>query len=399
MVAASFTGIMISNYAVSVTRDFHNGFLAGIILITLSPFPLYLINWSRYPFLISLIFDLTVFSLVHRAIISREPVPKWLIILLSVYASLIHYSSAYLIFIFTISCVISTIKADTGLKSLLQQIKSNYWIVLIPLVLVIYVFISINHGYGFQNLIMLRSEEVESYGQIIGLASKRFGWLVILLSVISLIRQLIEKDRNGVLFLCFLSLLFIGQIVQKIIFDAMFFSWINLMILIMCLLPLLTSSLLVDVGERLFKVPEFQGIAFITLILGLIQIGFSSISSVIQPSITRFTSNDFVVINWIKTNFRDEKFLINFMDWGGEIVPSDAGGWIGIMTDNHIVQPLYSSVDSSLCEWIRNEKPNYYLDGHGEKFVNYHQLDCVEFSEITVQGEEIIYQVKILDQY
>ncbi len=392
MTLGSFSGLAMYAFVKELRNDPQLALFSGLIFCVISPFPAYLQNWSRYPFLMSIILILPIFSLMIRALIHKNKISFPLIVLLIITAGLCHYSSIYLIGLFYLACVISNYINKSKDLHLLKTSKRALLILLVMFIIFVYIFLSIEQGNGFENLIQQRITDEENVWQIFGLSLKGAGEILIIGSFIYILLSGFRKPHHFDLSLVFIFLLIAGQILQKTFFDTFIFSLMNSMIILMMFASFFFSILLTQVIRYLSRKSNSLNIRFfiISLLIGFLGMWWSPV--LIQPSNIKFNEKDAAAINWIEKNKLNSSFLINFMKWGDEKVPSDGGGWLNFMSNSYSVFPPDGINSDTMCEWIKENQVKYYYDGNGEKAIDYRSIDCIRFEPIF-QDEVTIFKI------
>lgn len=81
------------------------------------------------------------------------------------------------------------------------------------------------------------------------------------------------------------------------------------------------------------------------------------------PDTVLFTRDDSAAMNWIENNTpRDSVFMINSFIWGNDLMPSDGGGWINILTGRKSIFPQLGEFYDA-CAYIKAKNINYLYLG------------------------------------
>lgn len=393
MLSASMVAPMVYLFTRELTDDDYPAVLAGVLVAAISPLPLYLLNWARYPFLLSLVLDLLIFRSLFKHFLKHGRISLPVFTFTVATAGLIHYSSIYLVVIFLAACLIYRFlrRRDHGPASSNQ--KTDLFIVFMIILVFIIISISVVGGFGLQNLSMLREAGQENLFHIIGLAFRGTGWVIIALACIYIINMFVSKTIQFHVITFFITLLLLGQLLQYLVFGAFFFSWINTINVLMIMFCVLSALFINRLMAKVIPKEKTTSILLKTLPLFIGLIGMMISPYLMQSSNVKFGKSDLAAIDWIKDNNIEGTFLINFMLWDGQIVPSDGGGWLVYLTENRSIEPLYSTTPQEICNWLERSQPDYFYDGGGIKNVDYYQLDCISFDP-KYKDEVIIFNIE-----
>lgn len=378
----------------------------------LSPFPLYLISWGRYPILLGI-------SLLPTAIIycvewlSSKTFGSFLLSsLFSLSLSLAHYSIFVFWIVFLFSFWIFSEKHESSSKS--QNIHSKFFFpaqigVSFLLFSLFYLpktitalktsdacqtgFSSINlcirqlsvssQIFGIpradiNNSLMTSNKDVlnikNQVRKIISspdinhhlyLSIQNGGKTLLLCGILGLV-YLFQANRKlfyGIFFWLFLTILI--SLIQYLLFDTAVPSIPNIIIILPILLTLLSGFVLqIYLNKKSFSKHIYNIV--LACVIGMVLFGAYGSIGFVNPITTLYTEEDNEAIEWIRqqTNSRD-LILINSFYWGSWCLPSDGGGWITPLTRRNTVYPISQQEYADIQSLISIKGVNYVYLGNG----------------------------------
>lgn len=330
------------------------GLLAVGIYWFWAPFPAFLINWGRYPYLQSLVLLPAIAHVYNNNLLSRFSRNVLLSIL--IFGTGLTYYGGFLIFVaFMIASLIDS-NSKKEMSEDLAKLKDT-GLILLPIVMILIIR-------------MLRALELNIYGQdantglyedsiqALEISLTHGGWLIWGLGILGFALAIALKAKRFLFIMRWLLVLLMFNLLQ-VTFNVTVSSMANTIIFFTIPLTLLTGLMLkflwvvtVTRTKALFYI-----VAFLTVICGAY-----NVSGIIQPSYTLFSSTDQSAMEWIIHNTpSDSLYLINSFYWGDDRAPSDGGGWITIKTDRKSLLYDPNSIEGSLD----NEEIDYIYIGRG----------------------------------
>ena len=218
-----------------------NKWISFFLFVFLSPFPSYLINWSRFPFALGFLLVPICIYCVFNLFNNRDY--KWFFIIISGLVALSHYSA----FIFMISGVLAVVLNKRN-EIVISKIKSNYArniILLLALLLpgvtyLIIRFIGVLSSGTLATIIEQTKLQAEStdYLYVLGLLLQKGGKVIITLGAIGLIRVFCKSKKKNNFLISWIILILILAFLQELIIGALIFFHCKYSILSVCSLML-----------------------------------------------------------------------------------------------------------------------------------------------------------------
>ncbi len=350
-------------------------FLASIIFSLCLPFPLYLLNWSRYPLLLSIVLLLPLLALLYNWIEGNKKLLPLILALIPGLA-LSHYGSIFLLTTFIFADLF--IQKKCNLINLIKKDvwKQNNFIFSIVLIFLTYIIISVSKGIGFSNLIGQQFIETQDPFSDIGLLLKGFGRIFILLACIGWIINTKKRERFSILD-AWIVMIGLGSLVQLILFSVLLFNLRNLIVFGSIYIAIYSAYIL---NELIKSIEGFPKIHYLTEIFAIIFGLFSIINckSIISPSLIQVSREDLLACDWINNYMGiGDTFIINSFRWGNELVPLDGGGWITPITGRESILIPYSTNDEELCNYISSNPGIFYYAGFDRENTQIHNLKCI----------------------
>ncbi len=337
-----------------------------------SSFPSYLFNWGRYPFLQGLVLLPIAINLLQESILSSSRVYRVLFVIVTAAIGLTYYGT-FLILIAYILVVLFDLLSSRGIKCAWNKIS---WLLVYsyPLLLLLgwRLFRSLAFGVHGQDSITSSFEDIR---RVFEVSLLNGGWLPWILGYLGLIFMYTRVQVKFYFLVNWLFILLVFQIIQMSL-GITISSSANIIIFLSIPLSLLgglaIKQFLLCSGFRR-QIGYFVGL--IILAVG----GTYNLSGNLEPSLVLFQKADFKAMRWIEENTPNSSvFTINSFLWGGDVAPSDGGGWIPFLANRSIFtkEPLTNSINS-LCvqnhyvyvgnaygdleEDMRNNLQNYVL--------------------------------------
>jgi hypothetical protein len=333
----------------------------------LSPFPAYLVEWSRYPILQAI----TILPLVLLTFFDHKATKeKGISILFAVGLVLSHYGIGLTLgLIILLSSVWRAVRSRTT-QDKKDYAKFNFVSISILLLTVLALVISVEaNKEAVQQAIerfAWRATLVEIV-KVIQLTFMHGGWIIWGVGVLGIIMSFLNKSANvilsvqlGIAYLAFST-------IQEYVFGTPIFGMINNLILMpiaLCLLSGFLFNILSHVTKTRYKLWVFACILLLSLAGGY------NIAGIINPSTVLFTKADADAMLWISSNTHpDSRFLITSFDWhNGLYEPADGGGWIPYLAKRKTTY-LGRNLDvAELNRLILNRKIDYvYIGSSGDE--------------------------------
>lgn len=362
-------------------RLFHNkniAFICAVLIWFYSPFPLYVTNWSRFPFLLGLILAISVQTLAFSWFNNEESHP--ILIALSFFSlAVAHYASVvFTIFVLVSYFVLKKFNLLNYLKNIFDhKSRKNRRHILGLTVFSISIILLISR---LRNLIqknefgsILRENQLSTqtlnWNYYVELAIQHGGVIVIFLGFLGGI-ILFLKSRESFWFVN-LWLIFIGIFVifQLILLKGSFPSMTNLFIWSFTPLILMAGFGLNFYWKKLLMgiKPTYQNFLTIYSTIILVFCGAYNTSGFLNPKTILNGKADYNAIIWANAHLPSSSlFLINSFYWGGSYQPSDGGGWLPYWNDFKVIIPQTEEERNDLYKFIEKNDIQYYFQGNGE---------------------------------
>ena len=376
MTASVLTGLAMYVFCLRVTEHPGHALIAGLVFSLVSPFPLYLLNWSRYSLIMATNLLLPLFGMIYDFIFKAKLPNIFSSIILTLSAVLVHYSSVYLIFLFTAACLLSNYFVNKAENSFNWRKETTLLILLAFSLAALLALFSVGFRNGFLNLIRQKSAEQESLQQVIQFIFKRGGLLVLIAGLAGIFIHFKSQIDPENLLLTFFGFLLLGQLIQRFLLGTFIFSLVNTLVILFLVLSYFAGKFLSNFVIASHRNVPYEKIFSMILALSLGVIGLFTAPELIRLSNLKFTTQDEQVLNILVDKNMESTFLINTMTWGDEIVPSDAGGWITYWTGIRTIYPTVDSEKDDLCDWLVSKDAEFYYDG-GSGMTDYQTQDCI----------------------
>jgi len=353
--------------------------LTVIIYSLVTPFPTYLVSWSRFPYLLALGFLALACDASLEWVNSPRKFP-WKLAMLILGIALTHYGTIIHWVAFSVSVLLYswiTRSADT-LKSAFKKYK-YILLILIPMGIVL----------GIQTISLFRMGIFQAVLQNHALAAENMDhaytfwltfqngggwvWLFALLSLLVLIKMkspLLLVLPGWMLILAGLNVL------QQLILNSIISSWMNWIINLSMTLSLLSAWGM----ARLLETRKFFNRQTIKLffITALLLLGICTQADIVNPATILFNQPDLEAMQWISANTPPASvFAVKSFVWGQIPVPADAGGWIPALTDRKIIWPFTGQTQAEISQYLQQNQINYLYLSPGSGDLNPAQLDVL----------------------
>lgn len=354
-------------------RIFHQpraAWLAVLLYSFFTPFPAYLITWSRFPFflglgLLALACALTLEWLQRPAKAYIELAILLAGLGLSHYGTLIHWGAFVL-------CAAAyafhpSNKSRFGISSLPIANLKRLLLVLIPILALAAVQAASLFRQGifsdFLNLNSLAASYMD-LAYTFWLTFQQAGWLVWILAGFSLLALL--RVRSPLLLLLPVWPLVLGvlNLLQQLTFGTIISSWMNWIIGLCLPLALLAAWGIQTLAKRLALSPRRSAVV---ILFGTLAVtGFASQIGIVNPTAMLFYQPDTAAMQWIETNTApDAVFWVKSFRWGQSQVPADAGGWIPAFTGRKIIWPPSGAAQADWKDFLLQSQAQYFYFSGG----------------------------------
>lgn len=364
-----FSSLAIYPLAAQILRQPRAAWLAVLLYAFFTPFPAYLITWSRFPFflglgLLALTCALTLEWLQRPA---RAPVELAILLAglgLAHYGTLIHWGAFVLC---AAAYAIHPInRAQFALSSFSLANLKRLLLVLIPILALAGVQAASLFRQGIFTAFIDLNSLAASFMDLaytFWLTFQQAGWLVWMLAGLSLLALL--RVRSPLLLLLPVWPLVLGilNLIQQFAFGTIVSSWMNWIIGLCLPLALLAAWGIQSLVKHL-ALYLHRGTALV-LFCALAITGFASQIGIANPSAMIFLQPDTAAMQWIKTNTApDAVFWVKSFRWGQSQVPADAGGWIPAFTARKITWPPSGAAQTDWKEFLTQSQAQYvYFSG------------------------------------
>jgi hypothetical protein len=375
-------------------------------------FPSHLISWGRYPFLLGL-------ALLPPAIISAidwmtGQNRNYLLVLIFVFATaLAHYGTLLLWFSFTLAYIIINAWSGKRQKDSLHTERPAL-IRLIVLIIPLFFLMApkIVNLAGRQDVlgIMLSRDQNNGFGPdesaALTLALENSYFLTLLWIALVAPSLIWRKSTFWMLVLWSLLALLLTWI-QYSLFGLSVTSYTNLIVFLSMPFAISISMILEglsnsDAMESNSAQPgQLRGAtkAQVGALAILLALGTYLSSDTISNETRIFYPADQSAMEWIENNAPQESvFMIRSFLWGEELAPSDAGGWITLLTGRLTVYPEMGEYHDA-CGYIESNGVNYVYFGKQRDDSNFDiQLSDISGKYSTVFSNEGVDIVRVTCQ-
>lgn len=218
-------------FSKSISTSNSNPWLSTILLIFLSPFPSYLINWSRFPFalglaLLPLVLYLTPFIFKSRKYI----LPVSLFILL---CGMTHYGIFIILISGFMALLIRFLQESQNKKQKSQTIRIIFLLFLVLLPVIIFLAYHLRETIITQSLSELVEQSIANanstdFGYVFGLLVSKGGFVIFPLSFIGLIFSFKFSNKVGTYLLIWLAIVSISIIFQIVFLGTLVSSLVDI---------------------------------------------------------------------------------------------------------------------------------------------------------------------------
>ena len=329
-----------------------------------SPFPSYLVGWSRYPFLQGLTLLPVALALSLKGLDSINE-NKYIIAIIIAGIFLSHYG-AFLLFIILLLAII----IGQNLKNILSkrsQAKSylTAGIIVAPLILllVIKLYFALHQGKWETFISASRPQyTIDDYTYLLDLTLLHGGWAVWILGLTGFIVYTTKDRRFAVISFGWLLVMLFLNWLQIMVFGHSASSILNLIIFLSLPLSML-AGYVIQWGAECRKWIVYLAIIVISIA------GSYNMSSIINPRNIIFFPADQKAIDWIQKYTKpDSTILISSAMWDTNYQPADGGGWITSLTGRKTVFPKSDADYTEINQYINQIQPDliYFGVGYGE---------------------------------
>jgi hypothetical protein len=380
--------------------------ISFFIFLFLSPFPSYLINWSRFPFALGFLLVPLCIYCVYNLFNNRDY--KWFFIIISGLVALSHYSA----FIFMVSGVIAVVlyKRKEIVFSTTKINNRKKIILLIALLLpgmayLIIRLIGVLSSGTFTTIVEQTRLQAEStdYLYVFGLLVQKGGGVILILGVIGLFRNFYKSKNNINILISWTIFIIILAILQKLIIGALISSIVNILYFLFIPLCYFAGSIITEFYEKLdekLTAPKyllilnkynFWGGKYKFGLLTALVILFLVVNPkmmTITPRAIIVTDDDLLAYDWIDKSTADNSvFIVNFGEWGQKFTPIDGGAWIKAYTNRNIQTPDFFLDQESFWQFIGDQGVDYAYFGSKEGII---KQNWIEKCPIVYQNDSVI---------
>jgi hypothetical protein len=348
---------------------FLGAILYGLILL----FPSQLVSWGRYPFLLGLALLFPAITSTLGWIEGRRPYLEALIFVCAL--ALSHYGSLLIWFSFLVSQLIFHKQPAARLVPL------RAWLLRLSLLILPLLLVLLPKGLNFlgnQTLLasLLSGSDNPDFGEdinfILSLIQKH-DLLLFLFCLCVLLGAAALKWRPPARIAAWPILVFILIWAQYTLLGFSITSYTNaiiftsgpvIILLIHALQRLFVLARHSRFASKLFRASIFRdGLIFVFLVTSIV-LGFYSSLGLISPKTTFFTREDSTAMQWIQVHTpQDATFMIQSFIWGNQLMPSDGGGWISILTGRPTVYPSEIGEFRDLADYAAGNDVDYIYLG------------------------------------
>jgi hypothetical protein len=353
--------------------------LSTILLIFLSPFPSYLINWSRFPFAMGMaILPLVLFLTPYIFKSNKFILPMSLFMLLT---GMTHYGIFIILTTGVLTKIIIFIKESQTKNARSPNLKILFPIIIIMLPVIIFLLYNVRETILNRSLNLIIKQTVSNannvdFGYIFGLLIDKGGIVIIASSLIGVILNFKSSNKVNSFFLIWFVILIISMIAQLIVFgalistavDILYFSLIPCCILAGFAIERIIKRKVSPILEKIF-IPKNndskQKSNFCLLIPIIVLILFVNPKlTYLTPRAILVTQQDLLAFEWIKNNIQNESvFSIDTNIWGEEVKPVDGGGWLTSFTGKTVKYPKKLVEKDSFWNFVIDNNINYFYNG------------------------------------
>ena len=348
--------------------------IGAILFWFYSPFPQYVTNWSRFPFLLGLVISFSIL-IQSKTWIEGNNYRPFLFAICFFSLAVSHYASFVFVIIVLISWVLVMRDRFSRLFEQAKLIPYKSSSLILALVLIIptifmLVFRFVNmYGKGAISLILRENQrlagELDSM-YFLDLAVKHGGTIVILLGLLGGILLFI-KSRHSFWAINGWIILMIGITgLQLVVWGGSFPSVTNFFIWLFIPLTALGGFGIAICREKFIVDLNLVQRKSITIFISLVFILCGVYSSIgfVNPKTILAGSTDKEAIYWASNHINSGSvFFINSFPWGADFKPSDGGGWLSYTNDFEIRFPRTEEERNDLYGFIQKNGIQYYYKG------------------------------------
>lgn len=374
-------------------------FVSSVLLSFYSPFPQYLINWSRFPILLGIEISLFIMPKMHAWINDRTSNHGTILIALMM-LSLSHYASfIFLSIVFISWLIIKQLFNDrfnrdrfTNLKEEFLIPKGFLYFFLLPLIYLIFRVVNMINKGAMQEIMLENNQILESLNWMYywNLLAQHGGLLVFIVGILGGFFLLLRQTRTFLVIYSWLILALIIFIGQQQLIRYSFPSFIDIFIWSFIPLNIAAGFGVTKLWKKMISGFGWWTNHFLKFFYSMIFIfiGFYGSIGLLNPKTILATNADKIAIAWISNNISThEKILINTFRWGESYQPSDAGGWIPILTDSEVE---YANEYYSVNGFLKKNSVRYIYEGNGISSFNCILMKgCINQTSVIYKDEGI----------
>ena len=366
---ALLTGLSFYAFLRKNKVHFFLSFCGTILYCMVFLFPSYLIAWGRYPFLLGLALVFPTISTTLDWVKNKHHYFEALIFLCAL--ALVHYGALLIWFSYLVSYFLLTKRKKMGPSHSSARLVRFVLLFLFPLTFLLL------KGMNFLSQKSLQAMLVGKLGNpdfgedirvVVSLIQKHdLLFLAITFSII--LSALLLKWKPTVRFAVWPIVLFFLVWTQYTAIGFSVTSYVNALIflsgpiVILCMFAL--QNILVKTSKFHGKNKLYVRRVFIPVVLAVFSvIGICSSWNLITPGTTLFTFEDSMAMTWIQTHTsQDATFFIQSFIWGDELMPSDGGGWISVLTGRNVIYPTTVGEFQDMADYATDHSVNYIYFG------------------------------------
>ncbi|NMC54901.1 MAG: hypothetical protein GYA48_14840, partial [Chloroflexi bacterium] len=398
-----FSSLAVYPLAERILRQPRAAWLAVLLYSFFTPFPAYLITWSRFPFFLGLgLLALTcALTLEWFQRPARAPIELAILLAglgLAHYGTLVHWV-AFLLCAAAYAFHPSN-RTQFGISSLPLANLKRLLLVLIPILALAAVQAASLFRQGIFSAFLDLNTLAASYMDLaytFWLTFQQAGWLVWMLAGLSLLALLRVRSPLLLLLPAWPLLLAFLNLLQQFALGTIISSWMNWIISLCLPLALVAAWGIQTLAKRLALSPRCS--AAVILFGALAVTGFASQIGIANPTAMLFFEPDTAAMQWIEANTApDAVFWVKSFRWGQSQVPADAGGWITAFTGRKIIWPPAGAAQVDWKEFLSQSQAQYFYFSGGrgdfstEQMLNLQPWTKVVYNRDGVQIWQIIRQ-------
>ncbi|MBW6474257.1 MAG: hypothetical protein K0B14_14115 [Anaerolineaceae bacterium] len=364
-----------------------SSFFSLLVYLFISPFPNYLINWSRYPFLFGLVLlPLTLFFFMTFLENSKN---LWVVIMWVFLASFTHYST-FLLLITGLTAIVCVYPPHTYLSCKPIRVNKVFISLFIGLLLgsgiLLYRLLNLVNSGTFSTILEQTRIVSENTNHVyaFGLTLQNFGFLIYFLALVGGFVLFVKKKRLLTYLSWWLIFSILMIVFQEFILGVSVLTLVNFFYFLSIPMSLLSGvgmadafqkidSRLLTVGTKIgnFRYDQVHEVILVVILLFSCLLAGYRQSTIINPKVAMVTPADVRAYQWIEENTTsDAKFLVNSFKWGDEYQPVDGGGWITAFTNRQVVFPSGGVAFDTIQEVMNDHGVDYVYLGHGLRSIS-----------------------------